>query len=61
MTAAVSTGAHRGLGLATSEALAARGFDVLATSRSDSRYPLDVTSDESVRNQLLLERSGSPR
>lgn len=57
MTTALVTGAARGLGLATCELLAERGFEVLATSRNDPRYPLDVTSDDSVR-RLVEQLSG---
>jgi NAD(P)-dependent dehydrogenase (short-subunit alcohol dehydrogenase family) len=64
---ALVTGASSGIGQATAELLAARGFTVFGTSRAptqvDSTYrwlPLDVRSDASVEAavQSLLEQAG---
>ncbi len=49
MKVALVTGANRGLGEETSRQLEQRGFRVIATSREDPAFPLDVTSDASVR------------
>ena len=51
---ALVTGASRGLGLETSRQLERRGFRVIATSRSDPKYPLDVADEASVA--ALAER-----
>ena len=49
MKVALVTGANRGLGKETARQLEQRGFRVVKTSREDPAYPLDVTSDASVR------------
>lgn len=64
---ALVTGASSGIGQATAELLAARGFTVFGTSRTPSQaartykwLPLDVRSDASVEAavQSLLEQAG---
>jgi NAD(P)-dependent dehydrogenase (short-subunit alcohol dehydrogenase family) len=49
MKTALVTGANRGLGKETARQLEQRGFRVITTSREDPAFPLDVTSDASVR------------
>ena len=49
MKIALVTGASRGLGQETAKQLEQRGFRVIKTSREDPAFPLDVTSDASVR------------
>lgn len=49
MKTALVTGANRGLGKETAQQLEQRGFRVIKTSREDRAFPLDVTSDASVR------------
>jgi len=49
MKTALVTGASRGLGKETARQLEERGLRVIRTSRQDSAFPLDVTSDASVR------------
>jgi NAD(P)-dependent dehydrogenase (short-subunit alcohol dehydrogenase family) len=64
---ALVTGASSGIGQATAELLAARGFSVFGTSRSSGKLagsykwlPMDVRSDASVEAavQALLEQTG---
>jgi NAD(P)-dependent dehydrogenase (short-subunit alcohol dehydrogenase family) len=49
MKTALVTGANRGLGKETARQLEERGLRVIQTSREDPAFPLDVTSDASVR------------
>jgi NAD(P)-dependent dehydrogenase (short-subunit alcohol dehydrogenase family) len=49
MKIALVTGSSRGLGKEVARQLEERGLRVIKTSREDPAFPLDVTSDESVR------------
>jgi NAD(P)-dependent dehydrogenase (short-subunit alcohol dehydrogenase family) len=49
MKIALVTGSSRGLGKETARQLEQRGLRVIKTSREDPAFPLDVTSDASVR------------
>jgi len=48
MKTALVTGANRGLGKEVARQLEQRGLRVIATSRNDPAFPLDVTDDASV-------------
>jgi carbonyl reductase 1 len=48
MKTALVTGANRGLGKETAKQLESRGFRVIATSRDDREWPLDVSNQKSV-------------
>jgi carbonyl reductase 1 len=56
MKTALVTGASRGLGKETARQLEARGFHVLASSRENAEWPLDVSDDKSVA--ALAEKLG---
>jgi NAD(P)-dependent dehydrogenase (short-subunit alcohol dehydrogenase family) len=54
------TGASSGIGKACAELLPIYGYRVYAASRSDNKFPLDVTSDESVEHLVrgIIEKEG---